>query len=110
MEPYLEERFCLYTPRRRWYAAAVLRNRARQLRLSASMMLRGCICKLEPALEAIAGHLTPPARINLALTYESWQRQFYVTACVLARRRSEPIRKRFPRRLGWRPIRRRQWN
>ena len=44
---------------------------------------------LEPALEELAGHLTPHQRVMLAKKFFRWSKQLYVSVHIL-RRGSEP--------------------
>jgi hypothetical protein len=57
---------------------------------------------LEPALEELAGNLTPHQRVMLAKKFFRWSKQLYVSAHIL-RRHAAP-----PPRPGLRPVPRRR--
>jgi len=57
---------------------------------------------LEPALEELAGHLTPHQRVMLARKFFRWSKQLYVSVHIL-RRGSAP-----PPRPALRPVPRRR--
>jgi len=59
---------------------------------------------LEPALEELAGHLTPHQRVMLAKKFFRWSKQLYVSVHILRRdselRPPPALRPVPPRRLG----------